>query len=57
MSDAEELAAWKSRFADLGVVHSDIKESPFGGLIVLRDPDNIHVEVFAPRSPTERSAQ
>ncbi|MGH8975871.1 MAG: VOC family protein [Acidimicrobiia bacterium] len=44
----EELAWWQSRFEALGVDHSEIKESPFGGLIVLRDPDNIQLEVFVP---------
>jgi glyoxylase I family protein len=43
-----ELAWWRSRFEALGVDHSGIKESPFGGLIVVRDPDNIQLEVFAP---------
>lgn len=47
VGDAEELAVWKSRFEDVGVVHSEIKDTPFGALIVLRDPDNIQLEVFA----------
>lgn len=47
VGDAEELAVWNSRFTDLGVVHSEIKHTPFGGLIVVRDPDNIQVEVVA----------
>lgn len=45
--NAAELAVWKARFENLGVVHSEIKDTPFGGLIVLRDPDNIQLEVFA----------
>jgi glyoxylase I family protein len=48
VSSREELAWWEARFEELGVEHSEIKESPFGGLIVLRDPDNIQLEVFAP---------
>lgn len=44
----EELAGWQARFDELGVEHSEIKESPFGALIVLRDPDNIQLEVYAP---------
>ncbi len=48
VSGPEELAWWQSHFEALGVEHSEIKESPFGGLIVLRDPDNIQLEVFAP---------
>lgn len=47
VGDVSELAAWKSRFEELGVVHSDVKETPFGAMVVLRDPDNIQLEVFA----------
>jgi glyoxylase I family protein len=47
VSGRDELAWWQSRFEELGVDHSEIKDSPFGGLIVLRDPDNIQLEVFA----------
>jgi glyoxylase I family protein len=45
----EELAWWQSHFEALGVEHSEIKDRPFGGLIVLRDPDNIQLEVFGPK--------
>jgi catechol 2,3-dioxygenase-like lactoylglutathione lyase family enzyme len=48
VGDPEELTRWRSRFDELGVDHSEIKHSPFGELIVLRDPDNIQLEVFAP---------
>jgi glyoxylase I family protein len=48
VSGPDELARWQARFDELGVDHSEIKESPYGGLIVLRDPDNIQLEVFAP---------
>lgn len=46
----DELPWWQARFDEMGVEHSGIKESPFGGLIVLRDPDNIQLEVFGPAS-------
>ena len=42
-----ELDAWKARFEETGVVHSSIKESAMGWLIVFRDPDNIQLEVYA----------
>lgn len=45
----DELAWWQAHFEALGVEHSGIKDSPFGGLIVLRDPDNIQLEVFGPK--------
>ena len=41
-----ELERWKARFEELGVEHTEIKDTQFGRLIVLRDPDNIQLEVF-----------
>ena len=49
LAGPDELARWKTRLEELGVVHSEIKDARFGGLIVLRDPDNIQLEVFAER--------
>jgi glyoxylase I family protein len=43
----EDLDAWKAQFEEFGVVHSPIKESAMGWLIVFRDPDNIQLEVYA----------
>lgn len=43
----EELAVWRRRFEELGVVHSDIKETPTGSLVTFRDPDNIQLEIRA----------
>ena len=48
----EDLDAWKARFEELGVVHSEIKPSIMGDLIALRDPDNIQLEVYAPPAPS-----
>jgi len=42
------LEAWKARFEELGVEHSEIKPSAMGDVIVFRDPDNIQLEVYAP---------
>ncbi len=45
---ADELQELKRRFEELGVDHSEIKETPSGSaMITLRDPDNIQLEVFA----------
>jgi catechol 2,3-dioxygenase-like lactoylglutathione lyase family enzyme len=47
--DAGALPAWMEHLDDLGVAHSDVKETPLGKLVVLRDPDNIQLEVYAPK--------
>ncbi|MGH8991244.1 MAG: VOC family protein [Acidimicrobiia bacterium] len=44
----DELEWWQSHFEAQGVPNSGIKASPYGGLIVLRDPDDIQLEVFGP---------
>ncbi len=44
----DEIEAWKQRFEERGVDHSEIKRTPIGAAIItLRDPDNIQLEVFA----------
>ena len=44
----EELQAWKRRFEEQGVDHSEIKETGSGAaMITFRDPDNIQLELFA----------
>ena len=48
---AEDLAAWLPRLASLGVEASEIKTTPLGSLITIRDPDNIQMELYAPRKP------
>lgn len=45
VSSRSELGAWKVRLAELGVEHSEIKESANGWVITLRDPDNIQLEL------------
>lgn len=44
----EELDEWKNWLEELGVEHSEVKETPNGALITLRDPDNIQLELRAP---------
>ena len=46
VTDRAALDAWKARFEELGVEHSDVKTSPSGELIAFRDPDNIALEVY-----------
>ncbi len=44
----EDLRAWKRRFEEHGVDHSEIKKTGSGAaLITFRDPDNIQLELFA----------
>jgi glyoxylase I family protein len=49
---AGDLRAWKQRFEELGVEHSEIKPAAAGSgaLVTFRDPDNIQLEVFFPGS-------
>ena len=50
VSNIDDLHAWKQRFEDLGVEHSEIKPTArgTGALITVRDPDNVQIEVFHP---------
>ena len=47
VSDDAALDDWERHLHDLGVTHSEIRTSPLGRLIVIRDPDNIQLEVYA----------
>ena len=47
VGSAEAVHELKGRFAELGVVHSDVKQAASGSaMVTLRDPDNIQLEVF-----------
>jgi catechol 2,3-dioxygenase-like lactoylglutathione lyase family enzyme len=45
----DDLHAFKARFEENGVDHSEVKPiaSGAGGMITFRDPDNIQLELFA----------
>jgi glyoxylase I family protein len=49
VSDRAALEEWLARLDALGVTHSPIKQTVTGHVITFRDPDNIQLEVFAPR--------
>jgi glyoxylase I family protein len=50
--DLDDLKAWKRRFEERGVDHSEIHETgPGASMITLRDPDNIQLEVFSTPKP------
>jgi len=55
--DLETLEAWRTRFAQLGVQHSPITyNGEFNvSILVLRDPDNIQLELFAEHQNTQSS--
>jgi glyoxylase I family protein len=48
VSSRDELEAWQDRLAEKGITFSPIAESPIGTLVVLRDPDNIQLELWLP---------
>ena len=39
--------AWAQHLDELGITHSGVQEERGGPLIVLRDPDNIQLELWA----------
>lgn len=43
----DELTSWVERLDEMHVEHSEVKTTPLGSLIVLRDPDNIQLELYA----------
>jgi catechol 2,3-dioxygenase-like lactoylglutathione lyase family enzyme len=49
VENAEALGAWVRYLDELEVEHSEIKESPLGKLVALRDPDNVQFELYAPK--------
>jgi catechol-2,3-dioxygenase len=46
VADRDELARWEDHLRHLGVVHSETTETPFGWVLVLRDPDHVQLELF-----------
>jgi glyoxylase I family protein len=48
VSSRDELEAWQDVLAERGITFSPIAESPIGTLVVLRDPDNIQLELWLP---------
>jgi catechol 2,3-dioxygenase-like lactoylglutathione lyase family enzyme len=45
-----ELEKWASRLDELGVIHGEIVDAPYGSGLSFRDPDGIALEFFAPPS-------
>jgi glyoxylase I family protein len=47
VASREQLEAWQRTFDENGVSHSPIADTPFGPVLVFRDPDNIQLELMA----------
>jgi catechol-2,3-dioxygenase len=47
VSDRSALDGWVDHLNTLGVPHSGIQDEVGGPLVVLRDPDNIQLELWA----------
>jgi len=45
VADRAELEAWERRLTELHVEHSPIADTPFGAVLVFRDPDHIQLEL------------
>lgn len=45
-----DLQQWEVRLAERGIAFSPISDQPWGSVVVLRDPDNIQLELCAPPS-------
>jgi glyoxylase I family protein len=50
VADRGELVEWTAKLDELGVPYSDIVDASYGSGLSFRDPDNIALELFAPRS-------
>ena len=48
VSSRADLEAWQAHLQELGVAQSPIADTPYGSILVFRDPDNIQLEMFAP---------
>jgi len=48
VSSRAELEAWEGVLRDRGVPFTPIVETPIGTVVVLRDPDNVQVELWLP---------
>lgn len=46
VADRDELDAWETYLASLGVEHSPVADTASGAALVFRDPDNIQLEFW-----------
>ena len=50
VANRAELEAWQARLEQLGIRHGGIVDAHFGSALSFRDPDNIALEFWAPKS-------
>lgn len=48
VSSRAELEAWEGVLRDRGIPFTPIVESPIGTVVVVRDPDNVQLELWLP---------
>jgi catechol 2,3-dioxygenase-like lactoylglutathione lyase family enzyme len=46
VADRDELVAWEQRLTEKGAAFSPLNDVYYGSVIVVRDPDNIQLELF-----------
>ncbi len=51
VTSGENLDAWAVHFDRLGVTHSGVTATPFGGMLHFEDPDGIALALFWERAP------
>jgi glyoxylase I family protein len=49
-SSRHDLEEWEARLDELGIDNGGIVDASYGSGLSFRDPDNIALEFFAPRS-------
>jgi glyoxylase I family protein len=52
-SNRVELEEWQRRFETAGVVHTPIRDMPFGSHLNFRDPDGVPLELFVANAALE----
>jgi glyoxylase I family protein len=51
VSSLEELRSWERELEQRGVSFTPMVETPIGTVVVIRDPDNIQLELWLPAGP------
>lgn len=46
-----DLEDWVARLDELGIDHSEIRDTGVGHLVTFRDPDNVQIELWATPEP------
>ncbi|MGP8060337.1 MAG: VOC family protein [Acidimicrobiales bacterium] len=54
VADRATLEGWEKRLKEFDVEHSPITETPFGAVLVFRDPDHIQLEFTCAKEDAEK---